>query len=303
MSDDVPFDRSFAAKPGQVDEVSPGIRRIVAPNPGPFTFTGTNTFLVGTHDIALIDPGPLDDGHRAAIEAALEGQRLAAIIVTHTHRDHSPLARPLAEAHDAPVYAYGPHTPARPPRPGESSPLDSAGDTDFAPDIAVSHGDAVDGDGWRFVAVHTPGHTANHICLELAGTGTLFSGDHVMAWSTTVVAPPDGSMADYMASLDRLLAREDKRYLPAHGGAIERPRRFVQLLALHRRQREAAILRRIEAGDAAIADIVQRIYKGLDPRLVSAAALSVLAHIESLVERGAVTCEGPPRLDSRFRPA
>lgn len=302
MSDEIPYDRSFDAVPGRVVEVAPGVRRIVAPNPGPFTFTGTNSFLVGRGEVALIDPGPLDQAHRQAIEAALAGERLAAIVVTHTHRDHSPLARPLAEAVGAPVYGFGPHRPARPPREGEANPLDSAGDTDFAPDVVLGDGQALAAGDWRLVAVHTPGHTANHICLSLDGTGILFSGDHVMAWSTTVVAPPDGSMADYMASLERLAGRDDALYLPAHGGPVAEPRRFVRLLMLHRKQRAAAILGRLKAGDRAIPEIVARIYRGLDPSLVTAAALSVLAHLEELVDRGAVTSDGPPSLEATFRP-
>jgi glyoxylase-like metal-dependent hydrolase (beta-lactamase superfamily II) len=303
MDEEISFDRSFEPAYGIVEEVVPGIRRIVAPNPGPFTFTGTNTFIVGHGEVALIDPGPRDESHRQSVEHALSGERLSAIIVTHTHHDHSPLARPVSEAHGATVYGFGQHRPARPPRPGEATPLDGAGDMDFKPDTILADGDTVRGPDWSLTVLHTPGHTANHICLQLDGTGILFSGDHVMAWSTTVVAPPDGSMADYMASLKRLLTRDDTLYLPAHGGAVERPRRFVRALLSHRRQREAAILKRLRAGDDSIPQIVSQIYQGLDPRLRTAAGLSVLAHIEEMVLRGTVLCDGPPRLEARFWPS
>lgn len=306
MSEAVPLDRDFAPVPGQVEYVADAptqVRRIVAPNGGPFTFTGTNTFIVGRGDVAIIDPGPEDAAHRAAIETAIAGERLSAVIVTHTHRDHSPLARPLAEAHGAIVHAFGPHVPARPPRPGETVRLDAGGDTDFRPDVTLADGEAVTGPDWQLSAVHTPGHTANHICLALGDTGLLFAGDHVMAWSTTVVAPPDGSMADYMRSLARLAERGDMRYLPAHGGEIAQPNRFVRALISHRRQRESAILARLRAGDRRIPEIVERIYRGLDPQLVGAAALSVLAHLEDLAERGTVTCNGDPSLKAEFAPA
>jgi glyoxylase-like metal-dependent hydrolase (beta-lactamase superfamily II) len=303
MSDALSFDRSFDPNHGQVVEVRPGIRRVVAPNTGPFTFTGTNSFIVGRGDVALIDPGPLDDGHRAALENALAGERLTAIIVTHTHRDHSPLARPIAEAHDAPVYGFGPHTAARPPLPGEDSPGRSGGDTAFRPDVVLADGHSVAGSDWELRAVHTPGHTENHICLALEGTGILFSGDHVMAWSTTVVSPPDGSMSHYMESLERLRVRQDDLYLPAHGGEIANPKRFVRALAAHRRQRERAIIERLKAGDSAIPEIVAGIYAGLDPRLIGAAGASVLAHLEYLVARGEAVCDGVPTLKAHFRPA
>jgi glyoxylase-like metal-dependent hydrolase (beta-lactamase superfamily II) len=303
MSDEIPFDRSFATHPGAIEEVMPDVRRVVADNGGPFTFTGTNTFIVGRGEVALIDPGPPDDAHRAALETALAGERIAAIIVTHTHRDHSPLARPMAAAHGAPVYGFGPHATARARRPGEETPLDAADDTDFVPDVTLGDGDAVEGPGWRLEALHTPGHTANHICLALADTGVLFSGDHVMAWSTTIVAPPNGSMADYMASLETLRGRDDAIYLPGHGGPVRDPQRFVRALIGHRRQREAAILQRLAAGDRTIGELVTAIYRGLDPRLRGAAGLSVLAHLEDLVARGRVIASQPPTLGAEYRPA
>ncbi len=303
MSDDIPFNRNFDPRPGAVEDVAPGIRRILAPNPSPFTFRGTNTYLVGRGEVAVIDPGPDNPEHLAAIERALEGERVRAVIVTHTHRDHSPLARPLAAAHGAPAFGFGPHRPAREPYPGEDERLDASNDTEFRPDVVLADGDGVEGEGWRLTAVHTPGHTSNHISLSLEGTGMLFCGDHVMGWSTTIVAPPDGHMADFMASLDRLALREETLYLPGHGAPVPEPQRFVRLLALHRRQREAAILKRLTEGDRRIPDIVKAIYKGLDPRLSGAAGLSVLAHIEDLIERGAVVAAEGLGLGGLYRPA
>jgi len=303
MSDDLPFERHFDPPVGVPEEVAPGVRRIVASNASPFTFRGTNTYIVGTGHVAIIDPGPVDEAHRAAIEKAVEGETVTAVVVTHTHRDHSPLATPIARSHGAKTYGFGPHKPARPPLPGEDLRLDASNDTDFMPDVALADGDKIEGDGWTLIAVHTPGHTSNHICLELEGTGTLLCGDHVMAWSTTIVAPPDGNMADFMASLEKLATRGDTLYLPGHGGSLREPSRFVRLLALHRRQREASILKRLQAGDRTIPDIVAKLYKGIDPNLTTAAGLSVLAHIEDLMERGLVVADGDPGLAAAFRPA
>ncbi len=303
MSDELPFEKDFDPPAGMPEEVVPGVRRVLAPNPSPFTFRGTNTYIVGRGDVAIIDPGPDDAAHKAALERAIEGETVSAVVVTHTHRDHSPLATAIARAHGAKTYGFGPHRPARPPHPGEDQRLDASNDTDFVPDAALPDGARVEGDGWALTAVHTPGHTSNHICLELDGTGTLFAGDHVMAWSTTIVAPPDGSMADFMASLEKLAERDDRLYLPGHGGALREPQRFVRLLALHRRQRETAILKRLQDGVHTIPAIVEQIYKGLDPRLFTAAGLSVLAHIEDLVERGAVACDGEPGLTATYRVA
>lgn len=303
MSNELPFERQFDPPTGVAEQVTPRVRRVLAPNPSPFTFRGTNTYIVGEGNVAVIDPGPDDEVHRAALERALEGERITAVVITHTHRDHSPLASAIARSHGAPTYGFGPHRPARQPYPGEDQRLDASNDTDFAPDIVLPDAGQVEGDGWSLTAVHTPGHTSNHICLELEGTGTLFCGDHVMAWSTSIVAPPDGNMADFMASLDKLADRDDRLYLPGHGGPLREPERFVRLLALHRRQREAAILKRLAAGERTIPAIVAQIYKGLDARLTGAAGLSVLAHMEDLIDRGLVSVEGVPSLSGIFRPA
>lgn len=303
MSDDVPFDRHFDPTPGIAEVVAPGVRRVLAPNASPFTFRGTNTYLVGRGDVAVIDPGPQDASHLAALERALEGETVSAVVVTHTHRDHSPLAAAISKRYRAPTYGFGPHRPARAPHPGEDQRLDASNDVDFVPDVTLGEGDTAEGADWSLTVLHTPGHTSNHISLALGDTGTLFCGDHVMAWSTTIVAPPDGNMADFMASLDKLAERDDRLYLPGHGGPLREPQRFVRLLALHRRQREVSILKRLKSGDRTIPEVVAKIYKGLDPQLRSAAGLSVLAHLEDLEARGAVVVEGAPGLGGIFRPA
>jgi glyoxylase-like metal-dependent hydrolase (beta-lactamase superfamily II) len=297
------FDRSPPAN-GVVETVSPLIRRLIAPNPGPFTFTGTCTYVVGHGEVAVIDPGPADSGHLAALTAALAGETIRHIVVTHTHRDHSPGARELATLTGAPIIGCGPHRAARALGDGEQARLDAGGDAEHAPNLILADGDRIEGDDWTLVAVETPGHTANHLAFALPQENALFSGDHVMAWSTSVVAPPDGAMRAYMASLDKLRARSDDRiYWPGHGGPVRDPARFVRALVGHRRQREAAILRRLGEGDRSIAEIVPKIYDGLDKRLHGAAALSVFAHLEDLVDRGLVAVDGACALQSLFRPA
>ncbi|MBN9074187.1 MAG: MBL fold metallo-hydrolase [Rhizobiales bacterium] len=297
------FDTDFDPSHGQPVSAAPGVRRLTARNPSPFTFHGTNTYIVGERTLAVIDPGPDDDDHLAAILAAASGRPVSHILVSHTHRDHSPLARRLKAATGATVLAEGPHRPARPLRTGEAHALDASGDTDFAPDRALGDGETVEGDGWALTAVLTPGHAANHAAFALEGTGVLFSADHVMAWSTTIVAPPDGAMADYMASLDKLLARTDTMMLPGHGGPVREPQAFLRGLKAHRRMRERAIVERVLAGDRRIADMVRTIYRTTDPRLHGAAALSVLAHLEDLVATGRVAVDGDVAIDSNFSPA
>lgn len=304
MSDDLTFDRAFDAPAGTMVAVSPLVRRIVAPNPGPFTFTGTCSYVVGRGRVAVIDPGPADDAHVAALLAGLAGETVEAIVVTHTHRDHSPGARLLQERTGAPVVGCAPHTAARPLFAHEQTRLDASSDAEHAPQRILADGETLEGDGWSLTAVATPGHTANHLAFALAQERALFSGDHVMAWSTSIVAPPDGAMGDYMASLGRVAERDETVFWPGHGGPVTQPQRFVRLLLAHRRQRETAILERVRAGDDAIAAIVPRLYEGLNPALHGAAALSVLAHVEDLVRRGLlVSAEGEPSLSGRYRPA
>ena len=297
------FDVSFEPAYGEAVMVAPGVIRITANNPGPFTFHGTNSYLVGRDSLAVIDPGPDNDDHYDALLKAINGRPVSHIFVSHTHRDHSPLAARLKLATGAVVCAEGRHRPARALRIGEINPLDASADTDFMPDLVLHDGTTVAGDGWTLRTVLTPGHAANHAAFSLEGSDVLFSADHVMAWSTTIVAPPDGAMSDYMASLERLLERDDRMFLPGHGGPVAKPRAFLRGLKSHRKMRERAIVERVRQGDRSVGDIVKAIYRDTDPRLHGAAGLSVLAHLEDLVAQGSVATEGELSLEGRFRPA
>ncbi|MGO7043307.1 MBL fold metallo-hydrolase [Rhizobium acaciae] len=297
------FDLAFEPAYGQAVPVVAGVERVTVNNPGPFTFFGTNSYIVGSSSVAVIDPGPEDEAHYEALMAALAGRTVTHIFVSHTHRDHSPLARRLQAATGAVTVGQGPHRPARPLRDGEVNPFAESSDLSFVPDMALSDGETLSGDGWALSAVLTPGHTANHAAFALDGRDILFSGDHVMGWSTSIVAPPDGSMADYMASLDRLIAREDRLLLPGHGGQVTQPSTFLKALKAHRHKREQAVLARVQAGDRQITEMVKVIYRDTDPKLHGAAALSVLAHIEDLLERGEIAADGPPSLAALYRPA
>jgi glyoxylase-like metal-dependent hydrolase (beta-lactamase superfamily II) len=301
MNDDIPFDKSFSLAPDQVQELAPSVRAIAADNPGPFTFKGTVSYIVGRDRVAIIDPGPDDAAHVAALLDAVRGETVTHIFVTHTHRDHSPAAAKIKVATGAKVFAQGPHRLARPLHTGEMRRLDASADLDFRPDTALADGETVSGHGWTLEAVTTPGHTANHMAFAFKEANLLFAGDHVMAWSTTIVAPPDGAMTDYMASLQKLVRRSEPLYLPGHGAPVRDAPRYVQYLIRHRQAREASILHRLAKGAADIPTIVRAVYIGLDPRLVGAAALSVLAHLEELVARGAVTTEGPPSISGIYR--
>jgi glyoxylase-like metal-dependent hydrolase (beta-lactamase superfamily II) len=297
MAVEIPYRRDFAFEYGRLENVAPGVRRIVARNPGPFTFKGTGTYVVGEGEVAIIDPGPDLPEHIAALLANLEGERVTHILVTHTHRDHSPAAKAVKEATGAPTYGFGPHAGGKR---GETG-AEEGGDWDFSPDIVVRDGDIIVGGNWRFEAVHTPGHTSNHVCFALPDAGILFSGDHVMAWSTSVVAPPDGDMAAYMASLDKLLARRDAVYWPTHGPAITEPRRHVRAFIAHRREREAGILECLKAGIGTVDAMVERLYVGLNPALRRAAGRSVLAHLIDLIGRDIVAADGQPTVEAHYR--
>ncbi len=301
MTDDIPFNRKFDLKPGVVDEPLPGVRRLLVDNPGPFTFTGTLSYIVGKDNVAIIDPGPDDEAHIAALLDAVRGETVTHIFVTHTHRDHSPAVARVKAATGAVVYAQGPHRAARSLHIGETNRLDAAADHDFRPDVALPDGEVVTGRGWALQAVATPGHTANHMSFALQGANVLFAGDHVMGWSTSIVAPPDGAMSDYMASLEKLGARAETLYLPGHGAEIKDAPRFVAHYIKHRQAREASILHRLAKGEADIPTLVRAIYIGLDPRLAGAAGLSVLAHLEELVSRGIVATDGAASIDGRYR--
>lgn len=303
MSDDIPFDKKLDLAPGIVDEVMPGVRRVLAPNPGPFTFTGTVTYILGAGKVAIIDPGPENEQHVAAVLNAVRNETVTHIIVTHTHRDHSPAAAAVKAATGAPTLAEGPHRAARPLHLGEVKRTESGGDQHFRPDRTLTDGEVITGDGWSLEAVATPGHTANHMAYALRGTDVLFSGDHVMAWSTSVVAPPDGAMRDYMNSLFKLRARAERTYFPGHGPAVRDAPRFVDRFIAHREARESAILHRLAKGETDIPSLVRAIYIGLDARLTAAAGLSVLAHLEDLVARGMVLTDGDAAVDGRYRVA
>jgi glyoxylase-like metal-dependent hydrolase (beta-lactamase superfamily II) len=301
MSDDIPFDRSFDLPPGRVEEIYPGVRRLLCNNPGPFTFKGTVSYIIGRDRVAVIDPGPLDEAHIKALLDAVRGETVTHIFVTHTHRDHSPAAARIKAATGAQTLGEGPHRAARELHMDEAPRLDASGDREFHPDTALTDGDVVAGDGWRLEAIATPGHTANHMAFALKDLEILFSGDHVMAWSTPVVAPPDGAMSDYMASLEKLVDRPETIYLPGHGGAVKDAPRFVESYIRHRRGREQSILKRLAESEADIPALVQGIYVGLDPRLVRAAGLSVFAHLEDLLARGLIATDGPPSLNNIYR--
>lgn len=266
---------------GRIEALSPLVRRLLAPNPSPFTFTGTQSYIIGQGEVAVIDPGPDLPEHLDALLAALERERVTAIVCTHTHRDHSPLSRALKEATGAPIVGCGPLT-----LDDEGPRADAAFDADYMPDGILGDGEALSGPGWTLQAVATPGHTSNHLCFRLPEERALFSGDHVMGWSTTIVSPPDGDMAAYMASLAKLQDRDDEIYYPAHGAAIDKPHKLVRGLILHRRQRENQILAELRQGEGRIPAMVARMYSGIDPGLHPAAERSVLAHLLDLEARG-----------------
>jgi len=259
--DDIRFDRSFDLAPGVVEEAAPGVRRLLANNPGPFTFKGTVSYIIGRGEVAIVDPGPDDQAHINALLDAVRGETVTHILVTHTHRDHSPAAAAIKQATGAKTYAEGPHRAARPLHVGDIK-RGEGGDTAFRPDVTLKDGEVVTGAGWRVEAIATPGHTANHMAFALSGTDQLFSGDHVMAWSTTNVAPPDGAMSDYMASLEKLARRPEQIYFPGHGGAVKDAPRFVEQLIAHRQAREASILHRLAKGETGIPALVRAIYIG-----------------------------------------
>jgi glyoxylase-like metal-dependent hydrolase (beta-lactamase superfamily II) len=267
------------------EPVDPLVRRVLARNPSPFTYTGTQTYIVGAgEEVAVIDPGPDEPEHLAALIAAIGDAKVVAICCTHTHRDHSPAATPLKNATGAPIIGCAPLT-----LDDDGPRADAAFDPTYMPDRVLTDGESISGDGWTLRAVTTPGHTSNHLCFALPESGALFTGDHVMGWSTSVVSPPDGDMSAYMASLNKLYTREEDRvYYPAHGPAVENPRQLVRGMIGHRRQREKQILRQIEAGHATIAEMVPQMYKGVDQRLWPAAGRSVLAHLIDLEQRGEV---------------
>jgi glyoxylase-like metal-dependent hydrolase (beta-lactamase superfamily II) len=292
----IPFIRDFKFEYAVLETVSPLIRRIVARNPGPFTGPGTSTYVVGHGRVALIDPGPALMTHVDAILHALRGETIDRILVTHTHRDHSPAAASIRQATGAATYGFGPHGGGREPTDEEGT------DRDFSPDFILGDGAEMIGPGWRIAAIHTPGHCSNHLCYALAEERVLFTGDHVMGWSTSIVSPPDGDMAAYRRSLEKLRSRADRVYLPAHGPAIPDPLPFLAALIDHRRQRRHSILARLQAGDRTAPQIVEAVYIGLAPGLRAAAARSVTAHLLELVDLGLVALDEPEAAGAAYRP-
>jgi glyoxylase-like metal-dependent hydrolase (beta-lactamase superfamily II) len=302
MAVEIPFRRDLEVDYGAAVAVTPLIRRIVARNPSPFTFKGTGTYVVGHGQVAVIDPGPDLAEHVDALLHALRGETVTHIVVTHTHIDHSPAAAALKQATGAKTYGYGPHGSGRAEdRAGVGGHTEEGGDHAFVPDVAMREGDTLAGPGWHLTAVHTPGHTSNHLCFGLPEERSLFSGDHVMGWSTSVIAPPDGDMRSYMHSLGKLLERDDALYWPTHGSSIPEPKPFVRAFIEHRRERSDAILQAILQGEDTIEAIVDKVYVGLDPRLRGAAGRSVLAHLIEMVETGIVESDGPPSLKARYK--
>lgn len=294
MTVSIPFRRELEFEYGRADELSSGIRRVIAENPSPFTLYGTGTYIVGRGSVAVIDPGPADAAHIDAVLNATQGERITHVLVTHTHSDHSPGCRLLRERCDAPTYGFGPHGSGLLE---EGVQIEESADHDFAPDVEVRHGDVIEGDDWSVECVYTPGHTSNHICYQLREERTLFTGDHVMGWSTSIVSPPDGDMHRYIESLKLLLGRDDALYWPTHGPAITETRRHVEAFIEHRREREQQILDCVGRDVHRIREMVPEMYVDLPEFMYGAAARSVLAHVVYLVERGELVCQGAMGLD------
>ncbi|MFZ4812205.1 MAG: MBL fold metallo-hydrolase [Ilumatobacteraceae bacterium] len=319
MSSPIPFVTLDDPRYGEVVQVSPLIRRVVANNPSKFTYLGTGTYIVGAgDDVAVIDPGPLNDGHRDALAAALEGHRVRAILVTHCHADHSPLAAWLSSTTGAPTVAFGPHPflddpDADDPVTGEgesesddTTRVEETTDYAFEPDVRVADGGiAAAGDGWTLTAVHTPGHTSNHLCFALAEEQALFTGDHIMGWSTTVIGPPDGDMRAYFESLQKVRGRSDAVFWPTHGSPVTETRPFLDAFIAHRLDREAQVLRAVRDGQTSITEMVKVLYAGVREELHKPAGRSVLAHLIKLVDDGVVVVDdrARPTLKAVYRPA
>ena len=294
----IPYVRGIDFEYGRVDQVSPLIRRVIANNPGPFTYVGTGVYIIGKGEVAVIDPGPMDEAHFDALKAALDGETVTHVLVTHGHSDHSPLAAPLAKWAGCKTYAKncGIHT--------AKDELGSPDDLQFTPDVQIGDGDTFEGPGWTLDAIETPGHTANHLCFGLREENACLTGDHIMGWSTTVVAPPDGNMGDYMRSLEKIRVAGYETLWPTHGDPV-RGKDFVHTFITeygdHRKAREASILAELRAGETSIPAMVSRMYKDVDPRLHPAAAMSVLGHMLDLIERGLVaTPDAKPTPRSLF---
>ena len=296
MAVTIPFVRDIKFDYGRVEQVSPLIRRLVANNPGPFTFTGTGVYIIGHGDVCVIDPGPDLADHFEALKQALEGETVSHVLVTHSHMDHSPLAHPLARWAGCSVLASGEVA-----LPAQSEVrLEAGDDTRFRPDSALHDGTLIEGDGWTIEAIATPGHTSGHMCYALKEENCLFSGDHIMGWSTTVISPPDGDMDAYLTSLEKIAEREFATIWPTHGPPITDPAPFVAAYRDHRLDREDQILSCLASGHYKVKDMVPVMYAAVDQRLWPAACHSVMAHMSRLVKIGRVVCDGEPTLDASF---
>lgn len=296
----IPFVRNFEFEYGRCDQLSPLVQRVIADNPGPFTYTGTGVFIIGDKNVCVIDPGPTTEKHKAALNEALDGRRVTHVLVTHHHIDHSPMARPLAAQHGCKVYGYG--LQPKPPQGGEVR-LEAGDDLSFKPDVEIRDGEVIEGDGWTLSAIHTPGHTSNHLCFALKEENTLFSGDHIMGWSTSVVSPPDGDMGDYLRSLQTVFDHHFDVIRPTHGPAITDVDKFVQAYMDHRFAREAQIMKALESGLTSIFDIVSQLYADIDKRLHPAAAHSVLSHLIHMRQDRRIDADGPDGLKQSYYPA
>ncbi len=296
MAVDIPFRRDLDFNYGEARDLSPLVRRVIAENPSLFTFRGTGTYIVGRGEVAIIDPGPDLAGHVAALLDAVKGETVSHILITHTHRDHSPAAAAIKQATGAKTYGFAPH-----PRREAGAEIEEGGDYDFAPDVLVPHGAVIEGRGWTFEALHTPGHLSNHLCFALREENALFSGDHVMGWSTSIVSPPEGDMRAYFVSLRLVLAREEQLFYPTHGAPVTEPRVLVAALRAHREEREQQIIETLKAGAKTIPEMVAIIYRDVDRRLHGAAGRSVLAHLLHLVETGRAQAEGETPEGARYR--
>lgn len=296
----IPFVKIFEFEYGRCDQISPLVQRVIADNPGPFTFTGTGVYIIGDTSVAVIDPGPDTPKHREALWKALEGRTVSHVLVTHHHLDHSPLAGPLAEYHGCDVHGYG--LQIRKPEDGEEA-LEAGDDLSFMPDIEIRDGAVIKGKDWTLEVLHTPGHTSNHLCFALLEEDILFSGDHIMGWSTSIVSPPDGHMGDYLNSLERVQARHFTRIWPTHGTSIDAPTKFITEYIAHRHKREDQILAAINSGLHSIGDMVASMYKDVDKRLHPAAAHSVLSHLIHMEEAGRVRADGAGGLKGEYHRA
>ena len=298
--EEMQFKKTMSFTYGQPDPIAPGIVRLVAKNPSPYTFKGTNTYVVGTSTLAVIDPGPNDETHLENILTLAAGRKISHLLITHAHRDHSDGAKTLSKRINAPIAAFGRDKIEQRVSPMERIRSALLVDYSFKPDIPLQHGENIKSEDWELKILHTPGHAPDHLCFALDKSRVLFTGDHVMAWNTTVVAPPEGRMSEYISSLETLLERKDRLYLPGHGGRLENPARTVKAYLVHRQWREQAILAEIRRGSQCVSDILQKVYPNVEKEIQTAARFSILAHVEYLAERNLITYQPPLSLESHF---